>query len=290
MPTVTDTSTGYKAEVEPPTGKTAKELVDALPGGAAGVLKDGLNAADATIKVTEVGICVEPSDGSACPAGGGGDDPCFSREAEACRIVDTSVAPFAAFRACFDETAPSVAERVKMTALTGGDYILSAGKDQAYKFTRVIVNQHREANFKSALLEINHANGELSLTPDHVLEVDGEFVPARLAAAGSKLGESEVSVVTATAGEVIRIPMPVLTEETRKGYIKQARGEAESARVSVRNARRDGLGMLKELLKEKEISEDEERRGQDVIQKLTDDFVAKVESALSEKETDLMAI
>ena len=102
--------------------------------------------------------------------------------------------------------------------------------------------------------------------------------------------ESDLGLNPATAGEVIRIPMPVLTEETRKGYIKQARAEAESARVSVRNARRDGLGMLKELLKEKEISEDEERRGQDVIQKLTDDFVAKVEKALSEKETDLMAI
>ena len=102
--------------------------------------------------------------------------------------------------------------------------------------------------------------------------------------------KSDLGLNPATAGDVIRIPMPVLTEETRKGYIKQARGEAESARVSVRNARRDGLGMLKELLKEKEISEDEERRGQDVIQKLTDDFVAKVESALSEKETDLMAI
>ena len=102
--------------------------------------------------------------------------------------------------------------------------------------------------------------------------------------------KSDLGLNPATAGEVIRIPMPVLTEETRKGYIKQARAEAESARVSVRNARRDGLGMLKELLKEKEISEDEERRGQDVIQRLTDDFVAKVEKALSEKETDLMAI
>ena len=102
--------------------------------------------------------------------------------------------------------------------------------------------------------------------------------------------KSDLGLNPATAGDVIRIPMPILTEETRKGYIKQARGEAESARVSVRNARRDGLGMLKELLKEKEISEDEERRGQDVIQKLTDDYVAKVESALGEKETDLMAI
>ena len=102
--------------------------------------------------------------------------------------------------------------------------------------------------------------------------------------------KSDLGLNPATAGDVIRIPMPVLTEETRKGYIKQARAEAESARVSVRNARRDGLGMLKELRKEKEISEDEERRGQDVIQKLTDDYVAKVESALGEKETDLMAI
>ena len=102
--------------------------------------------------------------------------------------------------------------------------------------------------------------------------------------------KSDLGLNPATAGDVIRIPMPVLTEETRKGYIKQARGEAESARVSVRNARRDGLGMLKELLKEKEISEDQERRGQDIIQKLTDDYVAKVETALGEKETDLMAI
>ena len=102
--------------------------------------------------------------------------------------------------------------------------------------------------------------------------------------------KSDLGLNPATAGDVIRIPMPVLTEETRKGYIKQARAEAESARVSVRNARRDGLGMLKDLLKEKEISEDEERRGQDVIQKLTDDYIAKVEGALGEKETDLMAI
>ena len=102
--------------------------------------------------------------------------------------------------------------------------------------------------------------------------------------------KSDLGLNPATAGEVIRIPMPVLTEETRRGYIKQARAEAESARVSVRNARRDALGMLKDLLKEKEISEDEERRAQEAIQKLTDAHVAKVESALTEKESDLMAI
>ena len=158
--TVTATSTGYKAEIEPPTGKTAKELVDALPKGGGGVLKDSLNAGDATLQVTAVAICEEPSDGSACPSGGGGggdDDPCFSREAEACRIVDTSVAPFAAFRACFDEAAPTVAERVKMTALTGGDYILSAGKDQAYEFTRVIVNQHKLTEARRPATPAHHS-------------------------------------------------------------------------------------------------------------------------------------
>ena len=93
-----------------------------------------------------------------------------------------------------------------------------------------------------------------------------------------------------TAGDVIRIPMPMLTEETRKGFIKQARAEAESARVSMRNARRDANGMLKDLVKEKEISEDEERRGQDQIQKLTDVYVAKIDAALTTKEADLMEI
>ena len=152
---MTATSTGYKATIEPPTGKTAKELVDELPNGADIWVKDLLNAADATLKVTAVGFCVEPSDGSAC--GGGGDDPCFSREAEACRIVDTSVAPFAAFRACFDDAAPTVAERVKMTALTGGDYILSAGKDQAYEFTRVIVNQHKLTEARRPATPAHHS-------------------------------------------------------------------------------------------------------------------------------------
>ena len=102
--------------------------------------------------------------------------------------------------------------------------------------------------------------------------------------------KSDLGLNPATAGEVIRIPMPILTEETRKGYTKQSRAEAESARVSVRNARRHAHGMLKDLLKEKEISEDEERRAQETVQKLTDIYVAKVESALTDKETDLMAI
>ena len=101
---------------------------------------------------------------------------------------------------------------------------------------------------------------------------------------------SDLGLNPATAGEVIRIPMPMLTEDTRRGFTRQAKQEAESARVSVRNARRDAMSMLKELLKEKEIGEDDERRGQDEVQKLTDSFVARIEKMLAEKEADLMEI
>ena len=102
--------------------------------------------------------------------------------------------------------------------------------------------------------------------------------------------KSDLGLNPVTAGEVIRIPMPMLTEETRKGYTRQARNEAESARVSVRNARRDAMAMLKEMVKEKQISEDDERRGQDEVQKLTDSFVADIEKLLAAKEADLMQI
>ena len=107
---------------------------------------------------------------------------------------------------------------------------------------------------------------------------------------GKAIMKSDLGLNPATAGDVIRIPMPPLTEETRRTFIKQAKHEAESARVSVRNARRDANSMLKELLKDKEISEDEERRAQEEIQKLTDRFVAQVEKQLAEKEADLLEI
>ena len=102
--------------------------------------------------------------------------------------------------------------------------------------------------------------------------------------------KSDLGLNPATAGEVIRVPMPALTEETRKGFIKQARQEAESARVSVRNCRRDILADIKDLLKEKEISEDQERKAQDDIQKVTDSYVAKIDAALKVKEADLLEI
>jgi len=101
---------------------------------------------------------------------------------------------------------------------------------------------------------------------------------------------SDLGLNPATAGTTIRVPMPPLTEETRKGFTKQARGEAENTRVAIRNIRRDALAQLKDLVKEKEISEDDERRAADEVQKLTDKFVAEVEKALEAKETDLMAV
>lgn len=93
-----------------------------------------------------------------------------------------------------------------------------------------------------------------------------------------------------TAGDVIRVPMPALTEETRKGLIRQAKAEAEHARVSVRNIRRDVLADIRDLLKAKEIGEDDERRAHEDIQRITDRHIAKIDMLLVEKEKDLMEI
>jgi len=91
-----------------------------------------------------------------------------------------------------------------------------------------------------------------------------------------------------SAGATIRVPLPALTEERRKDLIKVVRSEAEQGRVSVRNVRRDANDKTKALLKDKEISEDEDRRSQDDIQKMTDMFIKKIDVALAEKETELM--
>ena len=101
---------------------------------------------------------------------------------------------------------------------------------------------------------------------------------------------SDLGLNPSTAGEVIRVPMPMLTEETRKTFVKQARQEAENGKVSIRNARRDANSYLKDLQKEKEISEDEEKRAADDVQKLTDKFVAEVDKMLQVKEKDLMEV
>jgi ribosome recycling factor len=102
--------------------------------------------------------------------------------------------------------------------------------------------------------------------------------------------KSDLGLNPSTTGDKIRVPMPALTEETRKQFIKQAKAEAEKGRISIRNIRRDANGMIKDLLKEKEISEDEERAGEDQIQKLTNQYIAEIESILAGKEKDLMQV
>ncbi len=102
--------------------------------------------------------------------------------------------------------------------------------------------------------------------------------------------QSDLGVNPSTNGNLIRVPMPMLTEERRREFTKLARQEAENARVAIRNIRRDANGDIKALLKEKEITEDEARRAEDDIQKLTDKYVGEVETLLAEKEKALLEI
>jgi ribosome recycling factor len=101
---------------------------------------------------------------------------------------------------------------------------------------------------------------------------------------------SDLGLNPATAGTVIRIPMPPLTEERRRDLVKVVRHEAEQGRVAIRNIRRDANSDFKDLLKEKEISEDEERKAEESIQKLTDTYVAKIDKVLADKEAELMEV
>ncbi|MDP2751375.1 MAG: ribosome recycling factor [Rhodocyclaceae bacterium] len=102
--------------------------------------------------------------------------------------------------------------------------------------------------------------------------------------------DGDLGLNPATQGDVIRVPMPMLTEERRRDLTKVVRHESEDARIAVRNVRRDAIAHLKDALKKHEISEDDERRGQDDAQKLTDRYVAEVDRMLAEKEKELMAV
>jgi len=102
--------------------------------------------------------------------------------------------------------------------------------------------------------------------------------------------DADLGLNPATNGDLIRVPMPMLTEERRRDLIKLVKSEGEDTKIAVRNIRRDANHALKELLKKKEISEDDERRVQDEIQKITDRFVSEIDQTLAAKEVDLMAV
>ena len=116
------------------------------------------------------------------------------------------------------------------------------------------------------------------------------FEKKMIPAVEKAIRESDLGLNPATAGDTIRVPMPSLTEERRKELIKVVRHEAENARVAVRNLRRDAIHHLKEALKKKEISENDERRAQDEVQKLTDRSIGEIDKLLQQKETELMAV
>jgi len=113
----------------------------------------------------------------------------------------------------------------------------------------------------------------------------------RMAGAIEKaIRDSDLGLNPSTVGETVRVPMPALTEERRRDLIKVVRGEVENARVAVRNIRRDANAHLKELLKGKKISEDDERRAEEEIQKLTDRHIAEADQMLHAKEAELLAV
>ncbi|MBI2294044.1 MAG: ribosome recycling factor [Betaproteobacteria bacterium] len=102
--------------------------------------------------------------------------------------------------------------------------------------------------------------------------------------------DSDLGLNPATSGDIVRVPMPALTEERRRDLVKVVHREAENARIAVRNIRRDANNHLKDLLKKKQVAEDEERRAQDEVQKLTDRYISEVDKAMAVKEADLVAV
>jgi ribosome recycling factor len=116
------------------------------------------------------------------------------------------------------------------------------------------------------------------------------FEKKMIGAVEKAIRDADLGLNPSTNGELIRVPMPMLTEERRRDLIKVVKSEGEDAKVAVRNIRRDANEQLKKLLKDKTVSEDDERRAQDEVQKFTDRFVADIDKALQVKEAELMAV
>ena len=151
--------------------------------------------------------------------------------------------------------------------------------------------------FKTQISKIRTGRASPSLLDGIVVEYYGTPTPLRQLASVTvedsrtlkiNVFDRSMSPAVEKAGSDIRVPLPPLTEERRKDLTKIVRGEAEQARVAVRNVRRDANDKVKALLKDKEISEDDDRRSQDDVQKLTDAAIKKIEAALADKEAELM--
>ncbi len=147
---------------------------------------------------------------------------------------------------------------------------------------------HVQVDYYGSLIPISQV-ANITLADSRTITVQ-PWEKVMIAKVEKAIRDADLGLNPATNGDLIRVPMPMLTEERRKDLIKLVRGETEAAKVSVRNVRRDANDALKKLLKDKEIGEDDERRAQDDVQKITDKFIAEIDKTLQAKETDLMAV
>lgn len=159
---------------------------------------------------------------------------------------------------------------------------IRTGRANASFLDHVMVDYYGSPTSLSQVASVNTSDSRtLLVTP---------FEKSMMAAIEKAILNSDLGLNPASAGTAIRVPMPALTEERRKEMTKVVRGEAEQGRVSIRNIRRDANSNFKDLVKEKQISEDDERRAIDIIQKLTDKYIAEIDTVLATKEKDLMQI
>jgi ribosome recycling factor len=147
---------------------------------------------------------------------------------------------------------------------------------------------HVQVDYYGSMMPINQV-ANITLIDARTIGVQPWEKPL-VAKVEKAIRDSDLGLNPASQGDVIRVPMPALTEERRRDLIKVVKHEGENAKIPVRNLRRDANAHLKEALKKKEVSEDDERRAQDDIQKLTDRYVLEVDKLLAEKEKDLMAV
>ena len=147
---------------------------------------------------------------------------------------------------------------------------------------------HIKVDYYGTMMPINQV-ANVTLADAHTITVQ-PWEKKMVHPVEKAIRDSDLGLNPATSGDLIRVPMPALTEERRKDLIKVVHREAENARVAVRNIRRDAISHLKDLLKAKSVAEDDERRAQDDVQKLTDRYIAEVDKLLHAKEADLMAV
>jgi ribosome recycling factor len=148
--------------------------------------------------------------------------------------------------------------------------------------------EHVQVEYYGAMVPISQV-GNLILADSRTINVQ-PFEKKMAIAIETAIRNANLGLNPSSVGEVIRIPMPALTEERRKELAKVVKSEGEEAKVAMRNIRRDANNAFKDALKTKTISEDEEKRAQDDVQKLTDKFIAEIDKAIAEKERELMAV